>query len=391
MIGHLCKLVWNRKRANGLIVAEIFVSFLILSAVATLGVYTLDTYRQSLGYSYENIWALHISTKNDPQRAATLQQVYTAIRSMEEIEGFAGVSHSAIPYGSSSSRRDIEYQGRSIMVPTTTAADDFAEVADLQLLDGRWFEEGDEVLNWDPVVINQRLSWELFGAENPLGKNIAPSDRTKEMRVVGVISDFRKDGEFAGLGNFLFQRMALNTAPTRPTLLLKVRPGATTLFEERLVSTLQSLAKDWSFKLETLKRTRAASHQQHLALLSGVVVISAFLMLMVGLGLVGVLWQSVVQRTEELGLRRALGATGSGVRRQVVGELLALTSISTVFGLAVALQFPLLGVIGFVSGKVYIYGLALSLLLMYSLVVLCGLYPSWLATRVQPAQALHYE
>lgn len=55
------------------------------------------------------------------------------------------------------------------------------------------------------------------------------------------------------------------------------------------------------------------------------------------------------------------------------------------------MQFPLLDVIGFLSGEVYVYALAISLSIMYLLTVLCGLYPSWLATKVQPAEALHYE
>ena len=54
-------------------------------------------------------------------------------------------------------------------------------------------------------------------------------------------------------------------------------------------------------------------------------------------------------------------------------------------------QFPLLDLIGFISDKVYIYSLLLSILVIYALTLICGLYPSRLATRVQPAEALHYE
>jgi putative ABC transport system permease protein len=51
----------------------------------------------------------------------------------------------------------------------------------------------------------------------------------------------------------------------------------------------------------------------------------------------------------------------------------------------------LLDWLGFISGRVYLISLLVSLVLVYLLTIICGLYPSRLATRVQPAEALHYE
>jgi putative ABC transport system permease protein len=111
---------------------------------------------------------------------------------------------------------------------------------------------------------------------------------------------------------------------------------------------------------------------------------------MVGLGLVGVLWQSVTQRTREIGLRRAKGATLQHVYKQILGELFVLTSIGLIIGIIVVVQFPLLDLIG-INTAVFGFGLVVSLVLIYALTLAAGLYPSWLATKVQPAEALHYE
>jgi len=62
-----------------------------------------------------------------------------------------------------------------------------------------------------------------------------------------------------------------------------------------------------------------------------------------------------------------------------------------VVGVLVVVQFPLLDVWGFASPKVYAYATVISLILIYSLTAVCGLYPSWMATKVHPAEALHYE
>ena len=57
-----------------------------------------------------------------------------------------------------------------------------------------------------------------------------------------------------------------------------------------------------------------------------------FLLLMVGLGLIGVLWQNLLQRTREIGLRRAAGASRAAVHRQVLLEQLVLTSLGVLIG-----------------------------------------------------------
>ena len=80
-----------------------------------------------------------------------------------------------------------------------------------------------------------------------------------------------------------------------------------------------------------------------------------------------------------------------GVSLQVLGELLVVTTAGLLLGAALAVQVPLLGVIGWVSNGVYAVGMALAALTIYGLTVVSALYPSWLATQVQPAEALHYE
>jgi putative ABC transport system permease protein len=210
---------------------------------------------------------------------------------------------------------------------------------------------------------------------------------------VGVITDFRKDGEYAGLQNYLFERKRLDDPNDRPprNLLIKVRPGTTVEFEESLLTKLQAVAREWSFEVKPVSQMRESSLKLYLAPVLAVGLIATFLMMMVGLGLVGVLWQNVTQRTKEIGLRRAKGATAAAIHKQILGELLVLTSFGLILGIVLVVQFPLLDLIGFIRAKVYFLGLLISLAIIYGLTVTAGLYPSWLATRVQPAEALHYE
>jgi putative ABC transport system permease protein len=112
---------------------------------------------------------------------------------------------------------------------------------------------------------------------------------------------------------------------------------------------------------------------------------------MVGLGLTGVLWQNVTRRTREIGLRRAMGASGPVVRRQILAEVVLLATIAVIIGAVVVLQLPVLGVLSLVTPAAFATGFAGALAAIYALTVLCGLYPGWLASRLTPADALRYE
>jgi putative ABC transport system permease protein len=397
MIKHLCKLVWNRKRSSFLMIVEIFFSFLVLFAVVTLGAYYVDNYNQPLGYTYENVWNVGIDMNQasddywSPEQVATVNQLYLTVRSFDEVEAIAGAL--SVPYDFGGRSSGMEVHGKSIETGVNEVTDDFKEVLGLQLVTGRWFEKADDALNWQPLVINQKLSREIFGDEDAIGKPFTPwASATNDVRVIGVVTDFRQGGEYAGLDYYMFERKKLDDPKQRPprNLLIKVRPGTTAAFEEKLAERLQAVAKDWSFEIQPIVQKRESALKLRLAPVIAAGVVAAFLMIMVGLGLVGVLWQSVTQRTREIGLRRAKGATLQHVYKQILGELFILTSIGLMSGIVVVVQFPLLDLIG-INTTVFGFGLVVSLVLIYALTLAAGLYPSWLATKVQPAAALHYE
>ena len=125
-----------------------------------------------------------------------------------------------------------------------------------------------------------------------------------------------------GLGNYVFQRHNLNDPKSGPpnNILIRVQAGTTSAFEEKLMSNLQSVAKNWSFEIDPLSDMREGL-TIYLAPIIAAGLVSAFLMIMVALGLTGVLWQNVTQRTKEIGLRRAKGATAGNIYMQILGEL----------------------------------------------------------------------
>jgi putative ABC transport system permease protein len=117
-------------------------------------------------------------------------------------------------------------------------------------------------------------------------------------------------------------------------------------------------------------------------------IVSTFLMINVAMGLFGVLWYNINKRRGEIGLRRAIGASGQSVSGQLVSESLILATFSLIVGTFFAVQFPLLNVFDLPTG-VYLTAILLSILFIYGLVFLCSLYPGRQAAAIYPAVALH--
>jgi putative ABC transport system permease protein len=119
--------------------------------------------------------------------------------------------------------------------------------------------------------------------------------------------------------------------------------------------------------------------------------IAGFLVINVALGIFGVLWYSINRRRSEIALRRALGADRRRVSWQILGEAWALAAIALLVGLFIAVQVPILGLDPSIGAAEYALAMLLSALDICILVFVCALYPSRLAMRIVPAQALRDE
>jgi len=403
MTRHLMKLVWNRKRTNALLIVEIFFSFLVVFAVATLAMYFLDNYRRPLGYDWQNVLMVDIDMKQASDDTFTPEQAERFARLLQEVRGLDGVEAvagaMATPFGFGRYSDGTMVNKRRVESDFNEVTQDFDKAMGLEIVNGRWFQPSDAALAWQPVVIDEDLAREAFPGEDPVGKRFAEPDaeaRRPERRVIGVIRDFRQGGELEGPGAYYMAFKQVGTGARREdrpahSLLVRVHPGTPVEFEEKLAERVQRVVPDWSFQVTPLWQARDAAFRLRMAPLAVGGIVAFFLLLMVGLGLLGVLWQNLLQRTREIGLRRATGASRDAVHRQILLEQLLLTTLGVLLGTVLVAQIPILDLIGFISGKVFAGGLIFAMATIYLLSLLCALYPSAMAARVQPAEALRYE
>jgi putative ABC transport system permease protein len=326
------------------------------------------------------------------------RQITLALRDLPEVEGVSTIRMSPFQVGAWNG--PVAYKGRGADVRFNEGDDELDEVMGLNVVRGHWFVPADEALAYDPIVINQRLADQLFGKDDPIGKPLDPqkmrdpNQQTRTQRVVGVITDFRQHGELHEPYNYLFQRRSnrgSSDVVATTNLLVKLRPGTPASFEEKLMMRMRSVARDRTFHIEPLARARRSHMRWVLIPMAAAAIVAGFLMLMVAFGMIGVLWQNVSRRTKEIGLRRAVGGTVSDVHKQVLGELMVVATVGILAGVAIVAQAPLLAIVDWMTPGIFTAALVLTLVILYGLTVVSGLYPSRLATKVQPASALHYE
>ena len=413
MIKHLLKLVWHRKRANALVMAEIFLSFLIVFAVVTLAVSIISRWRAPLGFEWRNVWLIEVSsvlpssihstgaaprseTAEAQQQAATVDRVLRELRSFPEVE--AAAADAMTPYSGNTWSTVLPVNGRDVLVNADQATDGFADVMKIRPLKGRWFSPTDDGQSYVPMVVDTDVARELFGSTEAVGQRFTTANFTrgggpKEFRVVGVIPPFRKDGELSDTSiRMVFIRASLlkPEPPAAERIVLRVRPGTPASFEAVLNERLRR-GGGMSLDIKRLEDLRRMELRMRLVPLVALSLVAVFLISMVALGLTGVLWQTVTRRMREMGLRRAVGATGAGVRRQILGEVALLSTLSILAGAAIILQLPLLGAFRIVTPGEFATGFAGALVVIYGITLLCGGYPSWLASTIEPADALRYE
>ncbi|RZK52204.1 MAG: FtsX-like permease family protein, partial [Hymenobacter sp.] len=390
MIRHLFTLMWNRRRANALLTLEILLAFVVLFAVSSIGVFYWTNYRAPLGFAYENAWQIGLSPGTQPhaEQFGTLQQVLARLRSTPGVVA-ASRSQDNTPFAFSNNTTNLEYgEGPAKRsagdVNIYSAGPELRDVMGVQLHAGRWFDRRDEASALTPIVIDELLRAQLFEpGQEAVGQVV--SSGGERWRVVGVSGPYRADGELSEPKPSLFRYVGpQDTTRALFRLLVRVRPGTGAALEKRIIDDIRVVNPLWHSSIDYLTEMRIAQLKVRLIPPAILGIVCVFLIVNVMLGLFGVLWLNISQRRGELGVRRALGASEAAISRQVVGEILVLTTFGLVLGLLVAAQFPLLGVFNVKAG-VYLTAMAMAAVGLYLLATLCALYPSRLAAGIQPA------
>lgn len=391
MIRHALKLIWNRKRQNTLVVLELVGSLLVLLALFTTAFDAYESWRRPVGFEAPHLWTVRAAL-NDMEGtppADIARRFLTAVEELPAVEESGLLTFGLYTQSGMRTTRTMA-DGSVLMAENVPASPGIARALALEISEGRFFQQQDRGAKSMPIVVNRAYADAYFGAgAEAVGQTVEMGDRP--WRVLGVVEHFRKAGELSSEMPVFFTPLWPD-APLRfglTTLALRMAPDTPASFQEQVIDRLQAEAPDWSFDIEIVSEQRRSHLERGATPLAAGATVALFLLLMVGLGLTGVLWQNISRRTAEIGLRRAQGATAGDIRRQISLELLTLTLLSLALGGLLAVQLPILGLVD-VGAALAAKAFALAGVVLVLLTAACSLYPGWLASRIQPAEALHH-
>ncbi|WP_183559155.1 ABC transporter permease [Mucilaginibacter sp. SP1R1] len=393
MFKHLFKLIWNKKKQNFLLLTEMLFSFLVLFAVFSMLVYYYTNYKKPMGFDYNNAWLVTYNNTNKTQNTDSLNLYYQILqkmmKAMPEVKEVSFCSDN-VPLSNYTNGGSVMNGKLTVGTNKYTVDDNYDKAFNTQLLEGRWLNKSDAVGKYPAVVINSNLKEELFGDATAVGKIITDDYKKSKMRVIGVIQGLKVKGDYAPSGNAVYFRVDTGSFHWIGSIIVKVKPMANAAFEARLYKTMANYMKDSNISIEHFTNKRTQINYMSLVPMMVMSIVGCFLIINVALGLFGVLWYNINKRRGEIGLRRAVGATGHSVSVQLIMESMILATMSLIIGTFFAVQFPLLNVFN-LSASIYVMAILLSIVFIYLLVFLCSLYPGRQAAAIYPAVALHEE
>jgi putative ABC transport system permease protein len=284
----------------------------------------------------------------------------------------------------------------------------YIEIAGLHLLEGRFFDQNEESRGASVCVLGAAAKSSLFGASNPIDQYLKVNEQW--FRVIGVAGpQLSSRTEVAGLpaqdlNNIIY--VPLNAAILRledsysdvrdeiDGIYLNLRESADVPAVAEVVRAILNSSHHGAGDFSIIVPAELLAEQQRTERLFNVVMvaIASISLLVGGIGIMNIMLASILERTREIGVRRAVGARQSDIVRQFVVEAMLISFgggvIGIVFGFVMSRLIALLA--GW-STIVTASSIALAFLVSISVGLVFGIYPATKAARLDPVEAIRHE
>jgi putative ABC transport system permease protein len=320
------------------------------------------------------------------------------LRALPGVTGVGVVNNIPLDEGTATVRirtDDGPSDGGGTLLNLNVTGGDYFGVMGIKLLQGRTFTTGEAVTPNNSVIISRSTAEKLWPGQNALDRTLRPQlgrQDTLVFTVVGVVADVKQDDwRQPGQANVYFPL----TGPAASTWSISspayvVKSSRAEELQPEVRELVRQVAPEAPVYREFTMDFLARRSMQQLSFTMLTLGVVAGLALLLGtIGLYGVLSYVVAERTREIGVRMALGATASGVRRMVVSQGARVVVVGVVIGIAVAFAATrLLGTLLYGVKPVDPIVFAAMSVMMIAIGVLASYVPARRASSVNPIESL---
>lgn len=397
----------RHKTAATLVVLEIALTCAIVCNAVFLVGNRLDRMHKPTGITEDEIVDFRIAgigVKKDE-----MAQTVTDMAALRAIPGVKLVaSTNMIPLGGSSWNNTVRTTPEMTASGTNAAlyvgTDDLVETLGVKLIAGRDFtaneyQDFDAVMKqkatYSSIIVTKGLAEHLFPGQNALGKRVYSWGKDDGQTIVGIVERLARPNDNDGpRGGTTDISDCAFIAPLRPAYtvgshyLMRVQPGRGHDILKQAETTLMKLdPARLVLGKQTFAEVRAEYFKEDRSMAFLLVGVSLALLLITGLGIVGLASFWVQQRTRQIGIRRALGATRSNILRYFQLENFILATAGIVLGMALAYAINLWLMHKYAVPRLPGSFLPIGAVLLWGLGQLAVLGPAMRASMVAPATA----
>lgn len=391
--------------SSGLVVAQVALSMVLLTGAGLFARSLLNLQQQEVGFNKTNVLVVGTDPRLAGYKPKELPTLYEKlIGRLGSIPNVSSVTLSTFsPMSGTNRSSSIEVpgytpgQGSDTEVQDMLVAPKYAETLGVALLRGRELNERDTPASAKVAVVNEKFVEHFFNGQNPIGRRFNfddESDNNEQIEIVGVIGNVRSQDP----------REEVEPAVFRPILQIQDESAFSVSIQMRTTDDASSVAPAARqvisevdsrlpvFGVITLSDQMGERLQQDRLIAQLVSFFGALALLLACIGLYGVMAQGVARRTNEIGIRIALGARGKSILWMVLREVLMLVIVGLAIGIPVAVvasRFVSSQLFGLTGGDPLT--LAAAALLLTFVALLAGFVPARRAARVNPLTALRYE
>jgi putative ABC transport system permease protein len=284
----------------------------------------------------------------------------------------------------------------------------YVTIANLEVVSGRFFDDRETEAAAPVAVLGEAAAAVLFGAEDPIGRYIKVNDQwfqvigvagpqlSVQTDIGGIPAQDRNNLIYVPLYSAIFR---LEDGQTRRKdeidgIYLQMQPAVDISASAALLRGLLNVAhrEAGDFTIVSPAELLAEQRRTQRIFEMVMVAIASISLLVGGIGIMNIMLASVMERTREIGVRRAIGAKRRDVIRQFLLETTIISLGGGILGIAVGVALSqLIGELAGWSTIVTTTSIVLAFFVSVTIGLVFGLYPAVRASRLDPVKALHYE